>query len=81
MHIELEKFKTGWYEIFIGIQEDEIDTLIENLRLLKTNKDQHFHISSDYEGEGGIGEIEFYVQEEDEESNMKITGLSISPNR
>ncbi|MDY7038481.1 MAG: hypothetical protein SV375_20285 [Thermodesulfobacteriota bacterium] len=73
MNVELEDFKTGWYGIYIGIKHEEIDVLIERLRSLKRDKDQHFHISSDYGGSGGVGDIEFSIQGDNEESNMIIT--------
>ncbi|MGD8255665.1 MAG: hypothetical protein PVJ11_08640 [Syntrophobacterales bacterium] len=80
MYVELEDLKTGWYQIFCGLRDHEIDILIERLTLLKKNKDQHFHITSNYEGDSGIADIEFYIQDSDE-TNMMITSPAISPNR
>jgi hypothetical protein len=80
MFVTIESYKTGWYEISIGIGPNEIDLLIKQLTQLKKDPDQHFHITSDYEGESGIGDIEFYIQD-DRKSNMAITGAAISPNR
>lgn len=80
MYVELENLKTRWYQVFVGIRKDEIDILIERLTFLKQNEEQHFHIASDFKGNGGIADIEFYIQGEDE-SNMTITGPAIAPNR
>lgn len=80
MFVTIENYKTGWYGISIGIGPNEIDLLINQLTRLKKDPDQHFHITSNYEEEGGIGDIEFYIQDE-EKSNMAITGTAISPNR
>ena len=80
MHVKLEDFKTGWYGINISIRECEIDIFIEQLRMLKANKDQHFHIASNFEGESGVGDIEFNIQE-DNVDNMYITDFAIPPNR
>ncbi len=81
MRIELEDFGTGWYQLHVALKEQDIDSLVAQLLMLKDNKDQHFHASSDYEGEGGIGDIEFYVQSADEQDNLMITGPSVSPTR
>ncbi len=77
----MDDSKTGWYGIAIGIGPDEIDLLIERLIFIKNKRDQHFHISSDYEGEGGIGDVEIYLMEENQKNNMFITGYDIAPNR
>ena len=80
MHVEIEDFKTGWYGIGIGIRENEIDILIEQLKKMKQEKTQHFHLSSEFEGDGGIGDIEFYLQKEGKD-NMQISGFEIPPTR
>jgi len=80
MYVEIEDFKTGWYGINISIRKNEIDILIDQLNQLKKDKQQHFHISNDYEGEGGVGDIEFNIQD-DGIDNMSVSGFAISPNR
>lgn len=80
MYVEIDDFETGWYGMRISVRKNEIDILIEQLRQLKKDENKHFHISSDYEGEGGVGDIEFSVQGE-EKDNMSISGFAISPNR
>jgi len=71
MQANLEDFKTGWYGITLGIKPIEIDQLIAALQELKKEK-THFHFRSDFDGLGGIGDIEFYFQTEDQKSNLNI---------
>ena len=71
MHTKLEDWKNGWFGVELGVCPDEIDSIIERLQMLKKDHDQHFHISSDYKGSGGIGDITVYVQPADRVSNME----------
>ncbi|MBL0251073.1 MAG: hypothetical protein IPQ26_10665 [Elusimicrobia bacterium] len=80
MRLEMEDFKTGWIKINIGLKKVEIDRLIDLLRMLKKG-DEHFHFASDYEGDKGVGDIEFYVKADEQPDNMEIAGLNIRPNR
>lgn len=80
MHVELEDFKTGWFKINIGLQKVEIDRLIDLLKLLKQGEG-HFHFSSDFEGEKGVGDVEFYMKTDEQPDNMGITSLNIGPNK
>jgi hypothetical protein len=73
-------YKTGWYGISISLGLDEIDTLIELLNGLKEDNEQHFHLSSDFSGEGGVGDIEINVKGETHD-NMSFIGFPIHPNR
>lgn len=79
MRVEIEQLKTGWFEISIGLNERDFDLFIEQLKMLKKQRKQHFHIMSDYDGPIGVGDIEFYFQGE-LENNMEITGGAIEPN-
>ena len=74
MHTELEDWNNGWYGVLLGISAEEIDVLIERLKMLKAEPDQHFHLSSTYEGSGGLGDITIYVQDLSEPSNMAAIG-------
>ncbi len=74
MHAELEDWKNGWYGVELGLTADEIDTLIDRLRMLQAEPDQHFHLSSTYQGEGGLGDIMIYVQDPSEPDNMEPIG-------
>ena len=82
MNIQLEDFKTGWFGITLGIKESELDILIEGLRGLKRDAEQHFHIRSEFAGEGGVGDVEFYVEAEEAKDNSTIDiSPAIEPNR
>ena len=72
MRIYLEDFKTGWYEISLGVKKTEIDNLIDRLHDLKKGDIDHFHITNNFEGEGGIGDIEIYLKDDKEEDNIKL---------
>ena len=71
MRAEIEDFKTGWFGLTIGIKKDEIDQLISALNNLKKS-DGHFHLRSDFNGSGGVGDIELYMQNTQEESNLEL---------
>ena len=71
MKAEIEDFKTGWYGISIGLKSENIDTFIQALQKLKHTK-SHFHLRGDYEGVGGIGDIEIYWEQESDADNMEI---------
>ncbi len=71
MKSEIEDFKTGWFGISLGLNNNEIENLIAKLRELKENKD-HFHYRSDFIGKEGIGDIEFYYTEEDIKNDLSL---------
>jgi hypothetical protein len=79
MIAELEKWKEGWQGISLGLRNEEIDHFIELLREIRKDNDQHFHISSDCEGEPGLGGIEIYVKSKQQEENMCFTSLAKAP--
>jgi len=82
MNIDLEDFKTGWFGITVGIKTSEIDILIEGLTKLKGNEGQHFHARSDCSGNGGVADIEFYLEAEDTKDNATLDlSPAINPNR
>jgi hypothetical protein len=55
----------------IGLKNDEIEQLIERLRLLHNGSSSHFHLTNNNGEAGGIYDIEIYVSENDSH-NMKI---------
>jgi hypothetical protein len=71
MKVEIEDFNTGWFGLVIGIKNSEIDQLINTLKEMKESNG-HFHLRSDYDGSGGVGDIEFYSQDEKEKNNMEL---------
>jgi hypothetical protein len=79
MFTEMEDWKTGWYGISIGLNSQEIDGLIELLQMIKGDPEQHFHLSSDFEGNGGVGDIEIYLKEENQKDNMALLSKAIEP--
>ncbi len=79
MHSKLNDWKNGWYGIELSLKKEEIDRVISLLQMLKDEPDQHFHLSSDYKGTGGVGDIEVSVQAADEPSNMMSMGKALAP--
>jgi hypothetical protein len=72
MNIEIEDFMTGWFGLTIGLKPEDIENLIKRLELLRQDAERHFHIFSDCEGPGGVGDIEFYVQGSDQADNVTL---------
>jgi hypothetical protein len=81
MHVALEDFKTGWLKVNVALRESEIDVLVDLLKSLKQGENDRFHLASDFEGDKGVGDIEFYLKSEDQPDNMGISGPPISPTR
>jgi len=79
MHSKLEDWKNNWFGVQLGISKDEIDRIIDLLKMLKEEPDQHFHLSSDYKDTGGLGDITIYVQSPGEVSNMDTLGKARAP--
>jgi hypothetical protein len=79
MHGEIKDWSNGWYGVSLGISVGEIDRLISLLTKLRNDPEQHFHISSDYSGAGGLGDIEVYVAEAGSSSNLQLSGLAMAP--
>lgn len=77
--VEIEDFQTGWYGIKIGLKTEDIESLIAALNQLKIQK-THFHIRSDFAGDGGVGDVGVYFHENEIESNMEIEA-SVEPKR
>ena len=71
MRADIEDFETGWYGLTLGLKEAEIDELINTLRDLKKYK-THFHLRSEFEGEGGVGDIEIYYQSDSVPDNLTL---------
>ena len=81
MRVELEDFKTGWFGVGVTMRLHEIDTLITLLNRLKNDPSQHFHIGSNFEGDGGVSDISFQLAEADVKDNAQVLSLAIPPNR
>ena len=79
MHGEFKDWNNGWYGVSLGVSRAEIDRLIALLTTIRNNPDQHFHVSSDYVGSGGIGDIEVYVHDADAVNNLRMSGIALPP--
>ncbi len=79
MHARLEDWKNGWYGLELGLSEAEINTLIHRLLDLKRDQEQHFHLSSDYAGEGGIGDIVICWKSDGQPDNMSLGSVALLP--
>jgi len=71
MEMTLEDFKTGWFGLQVGLTDAEIDKLLQHLSDLKKTKG-HFHIRSDMEGSGGVGDVEFFWAKPSNKSGYSI---------
>jgi hypothetical protein len=81
MRATIEDFKTGWFGITLGVKKSELDLLINRLQALKGDPTQHFHLSADFTGSGGVGDIEIFVDSEDAPNYLAVSDVAISPNR
>lgn len=79
MHVKIEDWRNGWSGISVGLDPDEIDSLIDLLKMIKNDPDQHFHIASDYKEGGGVGDIEISIRSESEKHNMNLSGRALAP--
>jgi hypothetical protein len=79
MRVTSEDWKNGWEEVEIGISKNEIGGFIEMLKMLESDPEQHFHISSDYKAKGGIGKVTFYVKTDKEQDNMVLGSKALFP--
>ena len=79
MHGEIQNWNNGWYGVSLGLSPLEIDRLIELLTKLRADPQQHFHISSDYAGAGGLGDIEIYVAQAEDVNNLQLSGIAVAP--
>lgn len=78
MRAQLEDWKNGGYGLSLGLSIAEIEALIELLREIKLDPDQHFHLSR-YDGKDGIGDIEIYVKADDEPDDLRMTSPALPP--
>ena len=79
MHSTIEDWKNGWYGVELGLAKEEIEDLIKSLQFLCNNTGQHFHLTSEYKGSGGLGEVTFYVKSNEEEDDMLIGSRAYAP--
>ena len=79
MRVTLEDWKNGWCGIEVAISPPEIDSLILLLQELKTDPEQHFHISSDYKDVGGVGDIEVFIKPDNDLDNLFLSSTALQP--
>ena len=79
MHSKIQDWKNGWFGVELGLKKEEIPQVISLLQMLQEDSDQHFHLTSDYKGGGGLGDLMVYVQPTEEISNMESTGKALAP--
>jgi hypothetical protein len=79
MNTTLEDWKNGWFGVGLGLAPAEIDALIAHLQQLKADPEQHFHITSEHKGSGGIGDIEVFVDPDAVPGNMRLSSLALAP--
>ncbi|PPT35785.1 hypothetical protein XarbCFBP8132_19760 [Xanthomonas arboricola] len=53
--------------------------MIGLLQDLQQDPEQHFHISSDYSAESGLGDIEISIATDSEQHNMSLSRLALAP--
>jgi len=79
MHSKIQDWKNGWFGVELGLKKEDIPRVISLLQMLQEDSDQHFHLTSDYKGSGGLGDVMVYVQSPDEISNMESLGKALAP--
>jgi hypothetical protein len=79
MRASLKDWENNWFGLELELNPTEIDRLITLLQALKSDPDQHFHISSDYKAEGGLGDIEVSVKQEDKPDNLFLSSIAMAP--
>jgi len=72
MDCHTERFESGWIGASLELSTKEIEKLIEHLEYLKNSPESHFHLTSNYEGSPGVGDIEFSHTPECQKNNMQI---------
>ena len=79
MYVGIEDWKNGWFEVEIGIDPKEIDILIDRLKMIRDDHEQHFHITREIWEEKGVGKLTFYIRQEKEEHNMSLGSRAYLP--
>jgi hypothetical protein len=79
MNAEIEDWGENRLGVLLALDSDEIERLIVNLRVLRKDSNQHFHISADGPGETRLGDIEVSVRSPSQPHNMRMTSMALSP--
>jgi hypothetical protein len=79
VNVTLNDWKNGWFGLGLGLAPAEVDALIARLHRLKADPEQHFHITSEHNGTGGVGDIEIFVDRAALPGNMRLSSLALAP--
>ena len=71
MQAKLINFETGWFGLELGLTDADISALIRRLEKLRESKG-HFHARGIFEGQGGLGDIEFYWTESSDANGLSF---------
>ena len=64
MRAEIEDFGTGWFGVRLGLRHQDIELLILRLEQLRVAPlGEHFHLRGNYQGAGGVADVEIYLEE------------------
>ena len=64
MYIELKELEGGWFDVILGLKTEDLDELIERLKMLKKDKKKVFHLINKFKEDKGISDVEFYMTTE-----------------
>ena len=79
MNAELEDWKNGWHGLRLALTHEEIDKIVRLLQSIQADPEQHFHLSSDYKADGGLGDIEVSLKDASQPDNLFIWGVAQPP--
>jgi len=79
MNAETADWGDGQFGLRLAIGPDEIDLLTENLRILRKDPDQHFHITSHVPRGHRLRDIEVSTLVAGQGHNMRLTSVALAP--
>ncbi len=69
MRTEIQELAEGWYQIYLRLRPEEIDSMIRTLQELK-ERGAHFHLMSPHNEDAGVADVEIALQGSGEMDNM-----------
>lgn len=79
MRASLEDWKNNWFGLSLALNPQEIDRLIALLQKLRADPEEHFHITSDYKADSGLGDIEVSVKTDSTPDNLFLSSIALAP--
>lgn len=79
MHARVEDWPENRFAVRLALTAEEIEPLLSNLRALRRDTSQHFHLSADGPEAERLGDIEISVAGPGEKHNMSMTRLALAP--